>query len=46
MLVSVEEALVGSVERRAPLKMRAWEAIRISAVEPVFTFTRHVRNRL
>ena len=37
MLLSVEEALVGSVERRAPLKTRAWEAIRISAVEPVFT---------
>ena len=46
MLFSVEEALVESDERRAPLKTPAWEDIRISAVEPVFTFTRHVRNRL
>ena len=46
MLFSPEEALVGSDDRQAPLKTPAWEAIRISAVEPVFTFTRHVRNRL
>ena len=35
---------MGSDERRAPLKTLAWEVIRLSVVEPVFTFTRYVTS--